>query len=210
MRRFAVDRRLTGVTTESVGKTMKNEDYKMQIKRNMVRFTSALTLFSLLLSGCGKANTESQTPPANQPDSSVSDGQSTQNGQGDALMQVADMLGKSDDEVKDLYNGGTENKTEDGSMLLGRTYATTLDGNAVTLETIYSDTLSVDYISASFTDKTAEEVKGILINAFGTPEVVEEKDAVEAKYLKWTKDKVQITVNESYGMAAVNFSPVMG
>lgn len=95
-------------------------------------------------------------------------------------------------------------------MLLGRTYATTLDGNAVTLETIYSDTLSVDYISASFTDKTAEEVKGILINAFGTPEVVEEKDAVEAKYLKWTKDKVQITVNESYGMAAVNFSPVMG
>lgn len=210
MRRFAADRRLTGVTTESVGKTMKNEDYKMQIKRNMVRFTSALALFSLLLSGCGKANTESQTPPANQPDSSVSDGQSTQNGQGDALMQVADMLGKSDDEVKDLYNGGTENKTEDGSMLLGRTYATTLDGNAVTLETIYSDTLSVDYISASFTDKTAEEVKGILTNAFGTPEVVEEKDAVEAKYLKWTKDKVQITVNESYGMAAVNFSPVMG
>lgn len=182
----------------------------MQIKRNMVRFTSALALFSLLLSGCGKANTESQTPPANQPDSSVSDGQSTQNGQGDALMQVADMLGKSDDEVKDLYNGGTENKTEDGSMLLGRTYATTLDGNAVTLETIYSDMLSVDYISASFTDKTAEEVKGILTNAFGTPEVVEEKDAVEAKYLKWTKDKVQITVNESYGMAAVNFSPVMG
>lgn len=210
MRRFAVDRRLTGVTTESVGKIMKNEDYKMQIKRNMVRFTSALALFSLLLSGCGKANTETQTPPANQPDSSVSDGQSTQNGQGDALMQVADMLGKSDDEVKDLYNGGTENKTEDGSMLLGRTYATTLDGNAVTLETIYSDTLSVDYISASFTDKTAEEVKGILTNAFGTPEVVEEKDAVEAKYLKWTKDKVQITVNESYGMAAVNFSPVMG
>lgn len=105
-----------------------------------------------------------------------------------SLTAVADLLGKSDADVKDLFNGGTENRTEDGSTLLGRSYTTSLDGTPVTLEPVYAEDQTVSSVSASFTDKTPEEVKSIMTAVFGEPRVADETQAMDSKTLTWTKD----------------------
>ncbi|MDD3346675.1 hypothetical protein [Oscillibacter sp.] len=185
----------------------------MKMKKSLLLALSALTLSALVLTGCGKQNTPVQTPPVTAPGETVpgtSDETGDQSAQGAPLMAVAEMLGKSDEEVKDLFGGGSENMTEDGSVLLGRAYATTLDENAVTLETVYAEDQTVSSVSASFTDRTADEVKAILTDVFGEPEVVDQTQAMDTKTLTWTKDQVSITMNESYGMPAVELTKVNG
>ena len=155
----------------------------------------------LALTGCGKQNTNPQTPPANASGSSNFSGSSVSGGassapretggqtvQSGSLTAVADLLGKSDADVKDLFNGGTKNRTEDGSTLLGRSYTTSLDGTPVTLETVYAEDQTVSSVSASFTDKTPEEVKSIMTAVFGEPRVADETQAMDSKTLTWTKD----------------------
>ncbi|GEM_PF-4779507 len=43
-------------------------------------------------------------------------------------------------------------------------------------------------VSASFTDKTPEEVKSIMTAVFGEPRVADETQAMDSKTLTWTKD----------------------
>lgn len=182
----------------------------MKKKKNLLLTISALAMSALILSGCGKQNTQSQLPPANQGESAAPSGQESEHVKADSFLTVAEMLGKSDAEVKDLFNGGAENKTEDGSILLGRSYSTMLDKNTVTLETIYDDAKNVSAISATFSDKTAEEVKAIMTDAFGEPAVQDETQEMESKRITWTKDQFSFAMNESYGMPIVEFTRANG
>ena len=85
-----------------------------------------------------------------------------------SLEELSKMLGQSDDAVKDLFGGGTENKTEDGSVLIGRDYHSTLFGNNVTIHTMYDDTEKVSMVQAELPDFDLAECQKEITKAAGT------------------------------------------
>ena len=196
------------------------------MKKNFLRMTAILMLSAFILNGCGKKNENIQTAPekqtvdqatneselstpdqsGNETNSEMNSEVSTQDTQNNSLAGVMNMLGKPDEEVNTLFEGGTENKTEDGSTLLGRSYTTTLNGKKVTLETVYSENQLVAAVSVSFAEQTPEEVKAIMTEAFGEPVVTDGTQELDSKYLTWTKNQYSITMNESYGMSNVEFT----
>ena len=183
-------------------------------KKNISIVISLVMLFALALTGCGNKGPAVTTPPVttapvatDTPNVTGSpDVTGTPDAQEDSLVGVGDMLGKTDDEVKDLYGGGEENKSEDGTAILGRAYEAELDGKAVTIETVYSEEQTVDAASVVYSDATADEIEAILTETYGDAEVVGEQDSANEEYLRWEKDGVYISLYTSYDITAVEFS----
>lgn len=181
----------------------------MNAKKKLLPVLLALVVLTLSLSACGSKPSGEETPPAAQSTPvtpSAPEDALPEDAQEKELTLLAELVGKHDDEVKDLYGGGVENKTEDGSVLLGRSYETTLDGNAATLETVYTEENTVAAVSVFFTDLSAEDVQALLTAAFGEPTATDDTQAMDSKLLTWTRDSAAITMNESYGMASVQFT----
>ncbi len=171
----------------------------MKRSKGLALTVSALALSALLLAGCGKqAADPTPTAPV------------TQETQSSAILGVADMVGKTDEEVKDLFGGGTENKSEDGAALLGRSYTAVLDGMDAVIETVYTEELSVSAASVRLEGADAGEVESALTRSCGAPEKVEQQDGAEAQYLRWTKDGVSVALYDSYGMVSVEFTAANG
>lgn len=179
----------------------------MKLKKTIITVIAVLAVFSMAMTGCGKKDVDEQTPPTDQQDGQTTpDTQKPEDEEKDAVAELAEILGKSDDEVKDLFGGGTENKTEDGTVLLGRSYETELNGKAVTLETVYDDNNTVSGISITFKDASIDEAKTMFTKSFGEPETIDETAEMDSKYFKWTKDNAEIVLNESYGMTSAQMN----
>lgn len=180
----------------------------MKLKKTIITVIAVLAVFSMAMTGCGKQNADDQTPPPTQEQDGQTppDTQKPEDEEKDPLAELAAILGKSDDDVKDLFGGGTENKTEDGKTFIGRTYETKLNDKAVTLETIYGDDNTVTTITITFTDASMDEAKTMLTKSFGEPETIDETEAMDTKYLKWTKDHTEVTLNESYDIVAAQMT----
>ena len=184
-------------------------------KQKVIALFAAVSIFALLVSACGKkANNEDNvntTPPQQEestapqkPDSEAP--QKPDSGEKTGLSDLASMLGKTDEEAKDLYNGGTENKSEDGKTVLGRTYQTKLDGQEAGLETVYTDKGKVGSVAVTFKSLSPEQVKELVTKAFGEPKATDDSQELDTKYLTWNQGSAVITMNESFGMATVNFT----
>lgn len=178
----------------------------MKFKKSITLAVSVLTLSAVLLTGCGKKSPAVTTPPV-----SAAPTATTQPAeQGDSIMSVAELVGKTDEEAKELFGGGSENKTEDGSVLLGRSYTVELDGKAAVIETIYTEDLKVSAATVTFDNATAPDVESIITAACGEPTKVSEQENIEASYLRWTKDGIAVSLYDSYGMVSVEFTQANG
>lgn len=173
------------------------------MKRNKsILAVTVILILSLAFTACGKSgDTASTAPPTQQPEAQTPSADKEQ-----TLKKLTEMLGKSDDEVKALYGGGAENKTEDSSVLLGRTYNTTINGRDAMLETVYSESSTVSSISISFNDMSFDDLKAMFAQEFGEPETVDNTAEMDSKFSTWKLGSAEITVNESYGMASAQIT----
>lgn len=77
------------------------------------------------------------------------------------------MTGKPDADVKGMFGGGTENWTEDQSILIGLDYVTKLFGREAKIHTMYDDDLNVTTVQAELTGLSLEDGKKEIQNAIG-------------------------------------------
>ena len=94
------------------------------------------------------------------------------------LLELAGLLGRTDEEVAGLLGGGTENRTEDGELLVGRQ-----DADA---------------------DEVRERIEAVTGNK--PKETLEEDDADFGKTLEWNWGGIGISLYESEGGISISLS----
>ncbi|MEG2382782.1 MAG: hypothetical protein RSB39_04275 [Oscillospiraceae bacterium] len=163
-----------------------------------------LALMTTIFAGCGNKDKPEATPEASAtPEATAPATESTAD---NALAEIAAMLGKNDKDLKDSLGGGTENFTEDKTILLGRTYQAEIAGERVPVDTVYNDDKNVESIGISFATSDIETVKSALEKAFGKPEAVDNTEAMDSKYFRFESDGIEIILNGTYGTPGVQMA----
>lgn len=141
----------------------------------------AATFMMVLLAGCSsKKNAEPEEMTdesiaieSTQESSEISNEQSSQE---DALLEnssdelaagektdqesfdeLVALLGKNDEEAAGMLSGGTENKSADGELLIGRIYTSEIFGEKISVNTLYDDKNMVNMVSFEVSGKGTEE-----------------------------------------------------
>lgn len=123
----------------------------------------------------------------------------------DQLGQLRRLLGKSDEETADMFGGGEENRTADGSVLVGRNYETELFETTVHLYTSYDENRRVGMIFLEAVNGEAEHFLELLTETMGTaPEVLEE---TEGSGWQWQLPDCVITLYEIEGTVSMDLIP---
>lgn len=105
-----------------------------------------------------------------------------------SLDDLSKMLGKTDEEAKDLLGGGTENKAIDNALLIGRDYESALFGKNAVIHTMYDDNGKIDMVQAELADFDISDCQKALSEATGT--TMEEIDNGESGQSRgqWSND----------------------
>ena len=124
------------------------------------------------------------------------------------LLELAGLLGRTDEEVAGLLGGGTENRTEDGELLVGRDYETEFFGKSCSVHTSYDDAGTVWLALAEPQDADADEVRERIEAVTGNKpkETLEEDDADFSKTLEWNWEGIGISLYESEGGISISLS----
>lgn len=85
-----------------------------------------------------------------------------------SLDDLSQMLGKTDEEAKDLLGGGTENKAIDNALLIGRDYESALFGKNAVIHTMYDDNGKIDMVQAELADFDISDCQKALSQATDT------------------------------------------
>lgn len=122
------------------------------------------------------------------------------------LEQLQAMLGREDEEAAGMLGGGEENRTADGSILVGRSYETELFGKAAHLYTSYDENGYVGMIFLEIAEGDAGQFLEILKEITGMePEVP--KDEEETGW-RWQLQGCVLTLYEIEGMVSMDLVPV--
>ncbi len=124
------------------------------------------------------------------------------------LLELAGLLGKTDEEAAGLLGGGTENRTEGGELLVGRDYETEFFGKSCSVHTSYDDAGTVWLALAEPQDADADEVRERIEAVTGNKpkETLEEDDADFDKTLEWNWEGIGISLYESEGGISISLS----
>lgn len=124
------------------------------------------------------------------------------------LLELAGLLGKTDEEAAGLLGGGAENRTEDGELLVGRDYETELFGKSCSVHMSYDDAGTVWLVLAEPQEADADELRERLEAVTGNEpeETLEEDDADFGKTLDWNWGGIGISLYESEGGISISLS----
>lgn len=123
------------------------------------------------------------------------------------LLELAALLGKTDEEAAGLLGGGTENRTADGELLVGRTYETELFGKSCSAHASYDDAGTVWLVLAEPQEADAEELQERITAVTGRkPEETREDDADAGKTLEWNWEGIGIALYEADGGVSISLS----
>lgn len=81
--------------------------------------------------------------------------------------EIAELLGSEDNDIKDSFGGGMENKTEDGSVLIAREYKTMFKGEEVALFAMYGDNKKVNAVQVVLPGKDSKKYKDDISKELG-------------------------------------------
>ena len=124
------------------------------------------------------------------------------------LLELAELLGKTDEEAAGLLGGGAENRTEDGELLVGRDYETELFGKSCSVHTSYDDAGAVWLVLAEPQEADAGGLRERIEAVTGSEpeETLEEDDADFGKTLDWNWGGIGISLYESDGGVSISLS----
>lgn len=111
-----------------------------------------------------------------------------------SISEIAVLLGMKDADTAPLFGGGEENWSADGAFYLGRHYAFTLEGQAVTMDTSCDENKTVTMLSVWISDGEREveeeEVRHwlTLLTDYTGTEAVYDGDSSEVGSRNWTWD----------------------
>lgn len=91
------------------------------------------------------------------------------------LKALTELVGKEDDEASGLLGGGVENRTEDGTVLVGRNYRTELFGQESSVYTSYDEAGLVSMVVAELSGQ-AQEYEKLLTALYGEAAFLEEEE----------------------------------
>lgn len=146
-----------------------------------------------------KGNSAAQANPQGVEDAGQIPGEAQQ------LEQLLSLLSKEDKEAAVMFGGGRENRTADGSVLIGRSYETEIFGNAAHLYTSYDEGGRVGMIFLEIPDGDAAYFLETLSEITGTkPEVLEE---TEGSGWQWQLKDCTLTLYEIEGVVSMDLVP---
>ena len=170
---------------------------------------SAKVLSAALLTGCsseppdtGKENTEVQQEMADQTAE---------------LKELVEFLGKSDEDVKDLFGGGEENWTEDKGFYIGRIYQIVLGEDEASLYTTCEQDKTVSSVSVKFRpdgedcqDRTEKWVKSLTEFVGQEPEFDGTSSEGGSQNWKWKTEDAFITLRLLGEDLSISMNPPVG
>lgn len=112
---------------------------------------------------------EEKALPVNAEDEAAMEGLSQQ------LKALTELVGKEDDAASGLLGGGVENRTEDGTVLVGRNYRTELFGQESSVYTSYDEAGLVSMVVAELSGQ-AQEYEKLLTALYGEAAFLEEEE----------------------------------
>lgn len=149
-------------------------------------------------------NVKSETTKPETPETQISKGEAENETMAeekafDTYEAFSKLLGTSDEAVKDSYGGGKENKTEDGTILIGREYQTFFKGEPINMSTMYDDAEKVMLVQVFLPSKDSENYKDELSLELNTEPEVPAKGESGGSATNWNKDGIQYTLHKSAG-----------
>lgn len=121
---------------------------------------------------------------------------------------VTALLGKTDTEAAKMLGGGSESRTEDGNILVGRSYQTALFGKECFVTTSYGSDGTVEMVFAAFSGAELAECVEQLSELLGTQGqmqgVEESADAGEALSWTWKVGSYAISMYEVEGVISLD------
>lgn len=119
------------------------------------------------------------------------------------LMELTKLVGKEDEAVAGLLGGGAENRTEDGTVLVGRIYQTVLFGQKCSVYTGYDEADLVSVVVAELPGSDAAEYETMFTALFGSASIAEEEESGErSRY--WENGGYRFTLYESDGALSLD------
>lgn len=127
------------------------------------------------------------------------------------LLALAGLLGKTDGEAAEAFGGGAENRTEDGEVLVGRSYETEFFGKACSVHTSYDDTGLVWLVTAEPKGTDSGELRDRIRAVTGSePEEVTEETGEgrenPGKTLDWNWEGIGVSLYEAEEGVSISIS----
>lgn len=131
--------------------------------------------------------------------------------EGRQLLELAALLGKTDEEAAPLLGGGKENTTADGSYLVGRNYRTELLGEQRNVYSSYGEDGTVFMVLAELENLEASDCVELLNTVTGvTPKEeqaqAEETSAEEEQSFCWEWKDYQLQLFVSGGLITLDIT----
>lgn len=184
--------------------------------RNVTKGMAEGEAYDAVISVKGRQEANAQESVPEEPGKeSVSETEASGYGQtasdSEELLALAGLLGKSDSEAAGALGGGAENRTEDGEVLVGRSYETTFFGEICSVHTSYDDTGLVWLVLAEPQELSAKELRERICAVTGSePEEVPEETAAGGtdlgKTLDWNWGGIGISLYEADGGVSLSLS----
>lgn len=112
------------------------------------------------------------------------------------LRELSLLVGRTDEEAGQMLGGGEENRTADGTVLVGRNYQAALFDRTCSIYTSYDEAGMVSLVVAQLPGQNAEEYERQLEALFGEGRVLEDESMGE-KSQQWDDSGYRYTLNES-------------
>ncbi len=113
------------------------------------------------------------------------------------------LLGKTDEEAAGLLGGGTENRTADGSLLVGRNYSAKFFGEECSIYTSYDEKGAVFMALVQLPGGLGQEWKARLEAVTGKQAVSEETEE-EGQSFQWSYEGCLVTLYAAEGAVSLD------
>lgn len=116
------------------------------------------------------------------------------------LLTSIEILGLDDEKSKEYFNGGEENRTSDGTILIGRIYEVELFEIKTQLSTMYDNDGIINSIIINLGEEERDPILSKMIDLLGeADEINDEPSESGSTYHMWNKDGKLLYLYEGYG-----------
>lgn len=165
-------------------------------------FILILSMLFSVLSGCDK---KSSAPAAGSSENKTT---STENEETKAALdECLKLIGKTDKDSASMLGGGKENKSADGSTLIGRIYHSKIFGEEVEIGTLYDDKNEVGTVVMNLSNEDASVYAEQLEKIYGKPSEVNDKPSESGSTWKsWNIDGLQVRLYQAYKLSSLEIT----
>lgn len=125
------------------------------------------------------------------------------------LEELADMVGKSDDDTAGMLGGGEVNMASDGTTQIGRIFTVQLFGETVEAGTLLDEAGNVSTVTMQLENPDASVYEEQIVSIYGEPSSSsDEPSEGGATWKDWTVNGTLMRLYQQYELSALEFTPI--